>query len=238
MARQTGCADLLFDYAAERQSHVSLRWRDGDILKWALDNKSKKIAEFVLQRMVRQCSPPEETAQCLRDHFQRLVEQFPQIMQKYITNDKFCFEYGRFDVPQSLFVDRANAPIAVLGAAPSAWRPAEGSNEIQDFWEQKGITDFIDLDSTSDTKISAVSKFLCVDLSKIEDQGNIVKSLLAANYPVDVFRPSLSRTSFSGGGLCDSVDMQSSAFFSTFLLSPCSFSSHVMKGAETPDLTS
>ena len=188
MARQTGCADLLFDYAIEQQFHVKLRWSDGDILKWALDNKSKKIVELVLQRMVRQCSSPEETAECLRDHFQKLVKQFPRVMQNYIMNDKFCFEYGRFDIPQSLFADRANAPIAVLDAAPSSWSPAEGSNEIQDFWEQRGLSDFVNLDSTSETKISAVSKFLCIDLSKVEDQGKIVKSLLAANYPVDVFR--------------------------------------------------
>ena len=187
MGGQFRCAKLLFEYAADQQQLVSLRWRDGDILGWALANNSKGLVEFVLQEMSEQCSPPEETAQCLRDHFARLVKQFPQVMQKYIMNDKFCFEYGRFDVPQNLFAKRPEVPIAVLGRAPTAWRPIDETNEIKDFWKQRGMTDFIDLDGSSDTKISAVSKFLCIDLSTVQDQQMVVKSLLSANYPVEVF---------------------------------------------------
>ena len=188
MEGQLGCAKLLFDYAAEQQLHVNLSWRDGDILGWSLDNKSKSVAEFVLHRMAERCLSPEETAGYLRDHFERLVKLFPQIIQKYVMNDQFCFEHGRFDVPRSLFADRADAPIAVLARAPSSWRPAEGSSEIKDFWARKGLSDFVDLSTTSDTRVSAASKLLCIDLSKVRDQQMIVKSLLSANYPVEMFK--------------------------------------------------
>ena len=189
MEGQLGCAKLLFDYAAEQQYHVSLHWRMGeDILNWLMTNKSKRVAEFVLQRMAEQCSSPEETADCLRRNFKQLVQQCPQVMQNYIMSDKFCCEYGRFDVPQSLFADRADAPIALLGEAPNSWRPAEGSNEVKEFWERRGLSDFVDLDSTSETKVSAVSKFLCIDLSKVNDHQMVVKTLLSPNYPVEVFK--------------------------------------------------
>ena len=89
---------------------------------------------------------------------------------------------------QSLFADRPDAPIAIVDVAPSSWRPAEGSSEIKDFWKQKGLSNLIDLDSTSDIKIQAACKFLCIDLAKTQDQQTIVKSLLSANYPVEVFK--------------------------------------------------
>lgn len=87
--------DRMFEFAAEHEIPVDMCWKDGDILKWAIDQESRECVDYVLKKLTSKYATLEQTGRLLKLHFNELISKFPLLVEDYLRNDRFCFEYGR-----------------------------------------------------------------------------------------------------------------------------------------------
>ena len=46
---------------------------------------------FVLEKMTQRAAHPEETIKVLTENMEILLERFPDVIAKFLKDDKFCF---------------------------------------------------------------------------------------------------------------------------------------------------
>ena len=184
--QKLGCARLLFDFAAERGIAVDLAWLGDDVLGWSVQRGLGNSVKFILDRIAQRCTTPMQSAKIIRMHFPALIKKFPSTVEKYITNDRLCFEYGRFKVPASIFQGKQDAPLAIHCDDDIAWR-ASSSEELKEFWAKRDKQLGDRLLDTSEPEITAVSKFVCAESPFQTKPSNFVSQLLSAKFRGNAF---------------------------------------------------
>lgn len=95
LQRRFSLAKRIFEFAKENGVLVDVCWKDGDILKWAIDQESWECVDFVLKKLTSKCASVQQTGELLKLHFKKLITDYPLLIEEYLAHDRFCFEFGR-----------------------------------------------------------------------------------------------------------------------------------------------
>lgn len=190
LQRRFSLAKRIFEFAKENGVLVDVCWKDGDILKWAIDQESWECVDFVLKKLTSKCASVQQTGELLKLHFKRLITDYPLLIEEYLAHDRFCFEFGRFKVPSRIFNHRRL--IAMTTADPCGW---EGTSaEVEDFWRKNSevLSGFDNDDNRRSVQTTAIAKFACIeDIAYRGSKKSIPSQLLVSRASVDVFKSNL-----------------------------------------------
>ena len=128
-----------------------------------------------------------ESAKIVSRHFSALTKQFPDAVEKFLTEKSLCFEYGRFQVPVNFFQGRENGPVAMLCDEAMDWEAAS-DDDVQKFWLRHNPELQETLHGSSEAQVTAVSKFVAVESPLRTGPQSFLSSLLSTNRTTDMFQ--------------------------------------------------
>ena len=133
------------------------------MLKWALSNRAEEVARFLLDCVEAKRLPVDESFRILANCLFPLIAEFPDLANRYIKNDSFSFEYGRFSVSRSLIDKNKNRPIAMITEEPPGGFTMTDTETVRDFWIEKCVEHSEDLkEDSTDFQVEMAAKFFCV----------------------------------------------------------------------------
>ena len=151
-----------------------------------LSGGRKEMVEFVLDRIAGKCARPAESARVISKHFGELRTKFPEVLEKYIREGRFCFEYGRFEVPLDIFKSTDTGPIARIGDIPEQWEEV-GEEEVRRRWTAHGPGLTNRLTDQSGPRVTAVSKFVLIESPFRDENRNVVSHLVFDEYDAELY---------------------------------------------------
>ena len=188
-------ARQLFDYAEEKKLIIDLDWNGDDMLGYSLKTLySREAVQLVLEKMLNRCADAKKTAILISKHLRDLVTFFPDVFEKLVEEDGFCFEYGRFKVPKSIFEEMTEKPIGMISDQQLSWREAS-EQETEEFWLENcpNLNTKIE-NAKEEEQITAVSKYSCIEDAVFVKKTGRLADLVPAKCSVDVFACEAIRT--------------------------------------------
>ena len=132
-------------------------------LDWAIKKRCEAVAKFILDHVANRSLPVEESCSILTNYLFPLIKEFPELMEDYLKNDRFAFEYARFSVPHSLVEENGKRPIAMTtDTCLDGWR-SYNSEAAREFWAENCEEHSAALKHSSDFQVRVAAKFLCID---------------------------------------------------------------------------
>ena len=148
---------------------------------------------FVLEKMTQRAAHPEETIKVLTENMEILLERFPDVIAKFLKDDKFCFNHGTIRVPKSVFDGTETRPIGMVfihgdNSGDLQWKASE--DEVKKFWkEHPKLKNRLDPETNKEEHVVAVSRFVGIEDVVDSNGKSIVANLNASKKcPVDVFK--------------------------------------------------
>ena len=179
---------MLFDYASLDDIVVDLSWEDGNIMEWSIDSYSREAVQFVLERMTSRCASTKETIQVTTEHLGKLLDSFPGVVESFIIDNRLCFEYGRFQVPKSIFKGTDERPIGMIVDNEHEDPKWEADSEtVQAIWKEYCPELKNKLEHEDEEHVTAVSKFACVEDLAVDREKRSIATTLEARCSMDVF---------------------------------------------------
>ena len=192
MQKHPECTLLLLEHA-KRHGNFSIMLGAHTMLEWAVINKAEEVARFLLDCVAEKRLPVDESSCILTDYLFPLITDFPNLARRYIKNDRFSFEYGRFSVSRSLIEKNKNRPIAMITEEPPDEFTMEDSKTVRDFWIEKCEEHSEDLkEESADFQVEMAAKFFCVEDPAVLTKDDPTREQLCVcldrqDFPADFF---------------------------------------------------
>ena len=160
------CAEILLEFERKHKLFVMINTGECVTLDHGRAQDSVVVAKFVLDRVAAKQFTVDESCNILTNYLLPLTQTFPDVMLDYLKRDAFSFEYGKVQVPATLF-DNAEGLVGMTTDEKLTDWTSLGSAAVKEFWSKNCGEHLTAFDETSGVQVEAVAKFLCVNQHSI-----------------------------------------------------------------------
>lgn len=188
--RQSESLKAVFESSKEKNVSIDVRWGEEDLLTCAMNDRLQSSIEFAFEKLLSRSMSVQQTAQIFKKHFQSLITGSPIILEKALSRNQLCYEFGEFAVPVGIF-DKTWILTQTSCDIPN-W--TENNNEeARWYWKRMSREMQTSLETGEGTWMMARYKVVAIaDLAQVGMAG-ILRPLLMSRCSVELFATDIVR---------------------------------------------